>query len=356
MIFLSLTHSVSEWDCEYKSASHKHPDFPIAGVLAKSHSSRLFQKAEKPLERNRKSDLNGVMRTQAKNSDDVTDRYGLSARHVHSVYAGIHYVAASPEPLYNYMYEPLDGSPQHNCKYELHTVCITDARDLSATPSIHAEGFELWDAPSEIVNFRDDDQVRSVYYQECAALACAVTGGKRGYVFDHQIRKREAGRPSLTFGRHGDGTQAAAAGRIHNDYTEDSGRRRLALVLGDAEEAKSVQHYCIVNVWRSIAGPVVDTPLAVCDSRSVAASDLQVSEVRYATRKGEIYLLSHSPRHKWFYYSEMERHEALVFKQYDSQVRGVTRFTPHTAFDLPFIPAHAPLRESIEVRCLVVMN
>jgi hypothetical protein len=49
----------------------------------------------------------------------------------------------------------------------------------------------------------------------------------------------------------------------------------------------------------------------------------------------------------------MDRHEALVFKQYDSQVSGVARFTPHAAFDLPDVPADAPLRESIEIRCLV---
>ena len=49
----------------------------------------------------------------------------------------------------------------------------------------------------------------------------------------------------------------------------------------------------------------------------------------------------------------MDRHEALVFKQYDSQMSGVSRFTPHVAFDLPCTPRDAPLRESIEVRVLV---
>jgi len=41
------------------------------------------------------------------------------------------------------------------------------------------------------------------------------------------------------------------------------------------------------DIWRSIAGPVLDTPLAVCDARSVAAGDLVVSEIRYPTRSGE---------------------------------------------------------------------
>jgi hypothetical protein len=50
----------------------------------------------------------------------------------------------------------------------------------------------------------------------------------------------------------------------------------------------------------------------------------------------------------------MDRHEALVFKQFDSQMSGVSRFTPHVAFDLPNVPDDAPLRQSIEVRCLVI--
>ena len=50
----------------------------------------------------------------------------------------------------------------------------------------------------------------------------------------------------------------------------------------------------------------------------------------------------------------MDRHEALVFKQYDSQVSGVARFTPHAAFDHPDTLLDAPLRESIELRCLVI--
>ena len=143
-------------------------------------------------------------------------------------------------------------------------------------------------------------------------------------------------------------------GRIHNDYTEASGRKRLELVLADPEAAARVKRYSIVNVWRSIKGPVVDTPLAVCDARTLTVSDLVVSEVRYPRRTGEIYVALHSPLHRWSYFSAMDRDEALVFKQYDSRLSGVARFTPHTAFDLPDIPPDAPLRESIELRCLVV--
>ncbi|MDB5812078.1 MAG: hypothetical protein JWN94_4200 [Betaproteobacteria bacterium] len=258
------------------------------------------------------------------------------------------------ERPYNYMYEPSAGTAQQNCEYEMHRMRITEARLLSQPPSLHREGFELWDAPSAVTDFQNADEIQNVYYKEVAELACAATGAKRGYVFDHLVRKRESGRPALTFGRHGDGTKPAAAGRIHNDYSEESGRTRMAQVLKDPGAAAEVGRYGIVNIWRSINGPILDTPLAVCDARTVRDIDLVPGEVRYSTRTGEIYLLAHSPQHQWFYYSAMDCHEALIFKQYDSQVDGVARFVPHAAFDHPHTPPDARLRESIEIRCLVV--
>jgi hypothetical protein len=183
-----------------------------------------------------------------------------------------------------------------------------------------------------------------------------VTGAREAHVFDHLVRKRERERPPLTFGRRVAGTNPSANGRVHNDYTEESARRRLATVLSDRTEAAAVQRFAIVNIWRSIAGPVVDTPLGVCDARTVSPTDLVASEVRYATRTGEIYLVKHSSRHRWFYYSAMERHEALIFKQYDSAIGDTARFVPHAAFDHPHTPPHAPPRQSIEVRCLVLYD
>ena len=271
-----------------------------------------------------------------------------------SVVAGLSYLKPTTERPVTYMYEPPAGTARENCEYEFRSLEIVDARQAFVRASLQRHGFELLDAPSAIEDFRDEAAVRSVYYGEMAELALAVTGATRAFVFDHQVRRREADRRALTFGRHGDGTQPAAVGRIHNDYTEESGRKRLSMVTG--ENPSSVKRFSIVNIWRPIRGPVLDTPLAVCDARTVSAADLVASEVRYPKRSGEICLMVHSPRHRWHYYSNMKRHEALVFKQYDSQRAGVSRFTPHAAFDHPGAPADAPLRESIEGRCLVVYD
>ncbi len=146
---------------------------------------------------------------------------------------------------------------------------------------------------------------------------------------------------------------AAANGRLHNDYTLASGMRRLELVVPDEGERRLLRRFCILNIWRSIRGPVHDTPLAVCDARTLREADFVTAEVRYPNRVGEVYFLRFSPDHRWSYYSAMDRHEALVFKQFDSMPSGVARFTPHGAFDHPRAPADAPPRESIELRCLV---
>jgi hypothetical protein len=271
-----------------------------------------------------------------------------------TVNAGLNYLVPTQERPCSYAYEPPPGVPWENCEYELRQMAIADARGAAERPSIDREGFDLWDAPSAVRDFLDQEEVRATYYRECADLALAVTGARQAYVFDHLVRRREPDRAALSFGRRGADGRAAANGRIHNDYTEASGRKRLDLVLADPAAAARVKRYAIVNIWRSIKWPVLDTPLAVCDARTLVVSDLVVSDVLYPRRAGEIYHAVHSPRHRWSYYSQMDRHEALVFKQYDSQISGVARFVPHAAFDHPHMPPDAPLRESIELRCLVV--
>jgi hypothetical protein len=263
--------------------------------------------------------------------------------------AELSFLAPMAERPWHYMYPRPDGAPQHNCRFSEFAVEVRDARSMEC--SLSREGFELREARSSVGDFADEEAVRTFYYAEVARLALDMTGARHAFVFDHQLRRREAGRAPLTFGRDDAGPRPGAAGRVHSDYTGASARRRLdALWQGSPS-----RRFAILNVWRSIAGPVLDTPLAVCDARSVAAGDLVAADIHYPGRSGEIHLVRHSPRQAWHYFDRMDRHEALVFKQYDSW-EGAPRFVPHGAFDLPDIPAGAPLRESIEARCLVVYD
>jgi hypothetical protein len=273
-----------------------------------------------------------------------------------TVKATLSYLLPGDTTPVQYAYEPPPGTPWESGQFADVLVNISDARTRSDRPSLHAEGFELWDAPSALRDYRNEEDIYRVYYPELEALVLSVTGGRHAYVFDHLVRQRDPAHASLDFGRARRGETAAPNARIHTDYTEHSGQRRLGLVLGAGVRERPAPRYGIVNVWRSLRGPVLDTPLAICDARSVDAGDLIEAEVRYPRRQGEIYLASHAPRHQWWYYPGMDRHEALVFKQYDSRLSGVSRYVPHAAFAHPDAPKDAPPRISIEARCLVLFD
>jgi hypothetical protein len=72
----------------------------------------------------------------------------------------------------------------------------------------------------------------------------------------------------------------------------------------------------------------------------------------YPDRVGEVYHCAYNPEHRWYYFPNMQRHEAVVFKTFDSIKDGRARWTAHTAFDDPTSPPDAPPRESIEMRTL----
>ena len=269
-----------------------------------------------------------------------------------SVIAPLLYLASCPDVPFSYVGRPPPGMPPHNCEYVARSVVIHDARDGSGFLDLDRNGFELWYAPSAMGDFLDEDEVRRRYYPEVAELVLRATGAEEAHVFDHLVRRREFGRPTMILGaRHG--PFAGPAGLVHVDYTERSGVRRFGMVL---EGRTPRGRFAIVNVWRSIrVAPVLDTPLALCDARSVSRDSLVASELRYPERTGEISLVRHQPEHRWSYVSEMRRDEALLFKQYDSDL-GVARFVPHAAFDHPAMPSDAPPRQSIEARVLVTFR
>src|SRR5689334_20786396 len=76
-----------------------------------------------------------------------------------SVAAELGYLRPMVGRPYNYMFEPPDGGPWHNCEYDLRQVEIADARSADSGSALDEAGFELWDAPSRISTFDDDEEV-----------------------------------------------------------------------------------------------------------------------------------------------------------------------------------------------------
>lgn len=226
-------------------------------------------------------------------------------------------------------------------------VTIRNGRTATEDFSLDRHGFVLYRRATSTRDLYDDAVVRGAYYPEVEALVREATGAARVLVFDHTIRSNAPGRKG-TPGVRG------PAHRVHNDYTEVSGPRRLHDLAPEAE-CRPPHRFAIVNVWRPIRGPLQDQPLAVCDAASAERADFLPSALIYPDRAGETYGVAYNPRHRWFYFPEMEADEALLFKCYDSD-ESRARFTPHSAFTDPSAPDPPKPRESIETRALAFFD
>jgi hypothetical protein len=257
--------------------------------------------------------------------------------------AEIRYTAETGEKLVNETFGPNNIHRRTSGSDDRRLVEIRDGR--AEALSLDGNGFALVPHATQVGDFLDDKQLKGIYYPEVEALIRQVSGAARVVVFDHTLRS---------------GDEAEREARLlrepvlsaHNDYTEWSGPNRVREVLPAEAEALLQRRFAIIQVWRAINQPIRSNPLAVADARSVAPQDLLIAERRYPHRVGQTYRLKYNPAHRWFYFPQMRRDEALVFKVYDSEKDGRARFTPHTSFEDPSTPPGAPPRQSIEVRTL----
>jgi hypothetical protein len=266
--------------------------------------------------------------------------------------ATLEYLQSANHKPVTYMLAPPGGHTWETADYAAMPVTISDGRGKANALLLDREGFELRNAPSALRGFTDREKIERMYYPEMAEIALAVSGASRAIIFDHLVRRRAPGTLS-PFGAR-EGHRPSAATRVHCDFTPQSAQRRLSLELATLG-IDSVSRFAIINLWRSTGLPVLDAPLAVCDSRTAHALDLVAADIVYPTRTGEIFEVLYNPSHAWTYFHEMQFDEVLMFKQYDS-LEGVARYTPHAAFAHPATPEGTPPRESIEARCLLIYD
>jgi hypothetical protein len=270
---------------------------------------------------------------------------GLAVADLKGVVAPLNFTMPMAEKPYSYNYEPPPGVPARNTKEETHEVKILDGRPIIDRLSLDREGFVLVRHPTAATDLYDEEQVRSVYYPECERLIKEFTGAKRVHVFDHIVRNAARMAKGNTIKGY--------AGRVHNDYTAWSAPQRVRDLMGAEAEELLKHHYAEINVWRPIRGPLLRSPLALCDATSLSEENLVGSELRYPDRTGETYAVTYNPGQRWYYFSKMTAEEAVLIRCFDSTREGAARFSAHGAFDDPNTPADAPPRESIEVRALV---
>ena len=229
-------------------------------------------------------------------------------------------------------------------QYRQHEMAVRNGRPMRDTFKLDTHGFVFCEHQTKVRDFTDESERARAYDPEVQALIKLHSGAADVVVFDHTIRVGDE-QAQLAIG-----ARPPVKG-VHNDYTETSAPRRLREIVGDEEaERRCKKRWAIIQVWRPIRGKVLIDPLGICDGRSIPQKGFILVERRYKYRTGEVYHIAHNPAHEWFYFPQMKRHEAMMFKVFDTDQNVPTKFTAHSAFDDPNTPRNAPPRESIETR------
>ena len=273
---------------------------------------------------------------------------GLAMADLKGVVAPVNFTMPMAEKPYSYNYEPPPGVAPRNTREETHQIKVLDARAVNDQLSLEREGFVLLHCPTAAANLYDDKEVTSRYYAECERVIREATGATRVVAFDHIAR-------NAALSAKGNPIKLPAS-RVHNDYTAKSAPQRVRDLMGDEAEELLKHRFAEINLWRPIRGPLLRSPLALCDAQTLAEENLIASDLRYPDRTGETYAVTYNPAQRWYYFPKMQADEAVLIRCFDSARSGAARFSAHGAFEDPGSPPDAPPRESIEVRTLVFFS
>ena len=227
---------------------------------------------------------------------------------------------------------------------EEHEVVIRDMRPGRGELSLKRNGFVLLDEPDALSGL-DTPEGLAAYCKRMEQVVARLTGAEKVVSFGPILRTSAAG-------THGHNQPAIGAhvdygARTVADYTRD-------LLPPDEAEARLKRRHVLINLWRPLAR-VESAPLAVCDAATVRRSDLFDSEIvgglGGVDRSLWGYNLAFDPGHRWYWVPDMEPHELLAFKLFDSREDAV-QHTAHSSFTLRDAPADATPRRSVELRTI----
>jgi hypothetical protein len=247
----------------------------------------------------------------------------------------------------NYTFDPPPGIPRNSGEVDARSVTIHNASQTAGL-KLDVSGFEMIKHQSSLTNwssFQDSTLTKDIDYPEVISALKTHTGAEKVIIFDHTLRDSTV-RPG------NDNLLREAVRRVHNDQTLDSAPRRVAKHLTPGEaEWRLRRRFAIINFWRPVTGPVLQTPLALYDAGTIDPKDLMPSDLVYRDWTGETYGVAYNPCHRWYWYPRQLPTEATLIKIYDSAT-DAARLSAHTAFDDPSSASDAPARRSIEIRAI----
>ncbi|MBL8550140.1 MAG: hypothetical protein JNJ73_09140 [Hyphomonadaceae bacterium] len=235
---------------------------------------------------------------------------------------------------------------------------VADVRASGEAPSIEREGLRLGRIDARGVDYGDVHEIGGKWIPAAIDFVKATTGAQWVIPWGHNVRFSNRSEKSLST------PTSAPARHVHSDFSADFDPAQILhapkLSPAAAEELRSLLRsgaelrWRTFNVWQQISPPPHDTPLALCDARTVLPEDIVVGRGAVGDISVDLCLFRASPRHRWLHVSDMAPGETLIFSGLDPHAGGALKRVPHTAFDHPLCPPGAAPRNSIEVRVLAV--
>ncbi|KAK2009783.1 hypothetical protein LZ32DRAFT_630696 [Colletotrichum eremochloae] len=203
-------------------------------------------------------------------------------------------------------------------------------------------------------DFEDRESIEKGYLPECEELLRQVMDRvDEVAIYDWRVRHTDLPtRQGSVVDLNNPMSPIGAATHVHVDQSPSSVVERIKRMFPDRQHVLLQSRVRLINLWRPINGPIQNWPLAVCDGRTLSESNLVETERIRRTFTGNTMFLMQGTGVKWFYMSEQNDDEVLIFKSFDSR-EDVTRYAAHGSFKLPDSSEGLPPRQSIEVRALV---
>lgn len=218
-------------------------------------------------------------------------------------------------------------------------VNVQDLRDKVCNVDFDDDGITFTKYPSAIKQFNRGRDWQTKYDEEITALLKRTISAQDVIVFDHTVRIDD---PEAI---------RKPARNVHNDYSPKGANQRLIDLIG-SKRASEYQKgtFGFVNIWRPIDYPITTSPLGFIRPNSMKPEDWMTIDLIYPDRKGEILGVAPNPQHEWFYQSNMQTNEVIIFNIYNNRGRP---HLAHSALDIMGQPDSPLPRKSIETRTLV---
>jgi len=243
----------------------------------------------------------------------------------------------------------ISGNKEFTFELEDHRMRIGNARLQSS--SFETCGFALLHRTTDI-DFTDESEIQRSWHPQARRLVAELTGAEEVFPFLGILRGGEdelGGGPALM---------------AHVDFNAGSLRDWIGRLAGDRGKEFAGRRLVNVNLWTPTR-LVENSPLGVCDASSIDRSDfmnvkfgkeetIETDAFRAGFDSGG-FVLGFNPRHRWFYYPNMQPDEVLAFRLCDTADADL-RMTAHTAFDDPTSRPGSPKRMSYEIRTIAVMR